>query len=37
MIIGLGKAAEMVTKNLEKYSNRMRDVRDYLENRLKVN
>lgn len=36
MIIGLGKAAELVTKNLIKYSNHMRNIRDYLEKRLTV-
>lgn len=34
MIIGLGKAAELVTNNLIKYSNHMRTIRDYLEKRL---
>ena len=36
MIIGLGKAAELVTNNLIKYSNHMRTIRDYLEKRLTV-
>ncbi len=36
MIVGLGKASELVTKHLEKYSHHMKDVRDYLETRLKV-
>lgn len=34
MIAGLGKAAELVTENLEVYEAHMRDVRDYLEERL---
>ncbi|XP_003991346.2 selenocysteine lyase isoform X1 [Felis catus] len=34
MIAGLGKAAELVTKNCEAYEAHMRDVRDYLEERL---
>ncbi|XP_038061039.1 selenocysteine lyase-like [Patiria miniata] len=34
MIAGLGKAAELVCQNLEKYEEHMRDVRDYLEDRL---
>ncbi|XP_029789399.1 selenocysteine lyase isoform X1 [Suricata suricatta] len=34
MIAGLGKAAELVTKNGEAYEAHMRDVRDYLEERL---
>ncbi|XP_042851775.1 selenocysteine lyase isoform X3 [Panthera tigris] len=34
MIAGLGKAAELVTKNWEAYEAHMRDVRDYLEERL---
>ncbi|XP_025786366.1 selenocysteine lyase [Puma concolor] len=37
MIAGLGKAAELVTKNWEAYEAHMRDVRDYLEERLLVN
>ena len=36
MIVGLGKAAELVTENLEKYSSHMREMRDYLELRLSV-
>ena len=36
MIIGLGKAAELVIKNLEKYYLNMKDTRDYLESRLIV-
>uniref|UniRef100_G1LPK1 Selenocysteine lyase n=1 Tax=Ailuropoda melanoleuca TaxID=9646 RepID=G1LPK1_AILME len=34
MIAGLGKAAELVTRNCEAYEAHMRDVRDYLEERL---
>ncbi|XP_039084456.1 selenocysteine lyase isoform X2 [Hyaena hyaena] len=34
MIAGLGKAAELVTKNGEAYEAHMREVRDYLEERL---
>lgn len=34
MIVGLGRAADLVIKNLEKYSNNMKEVRDYLEKRL---
>ncbi|KAM8788827.1 selenocysteine lyase isoform 2-T2 [Rhynchonycteris naso] len=34
MIAGLGKAAELVTENCEAYEAHMRDVRDYLEERL---
>ncbi|XP_035575787.1 selenocysteine lyase isoform X3 [Canis lupus dingo] len=36
MIAGLGKAAELVTKNCEAYEAHMRDVRDYLEERLEA-
>ena len=36
MIVGLGKAAELVTKNLEKYSCHMKEIRDYLEEKLIV-
>ena len=36
MIIGLGKAAELVTKNLKKYNNHMKQIRDYLEESLEV-
>ncbi|XP_054556165.1 selenocysteine lyase [Talpa occidentalis] len=36
MIAGLGKAAELVTRNCEAYEAHMRDVRDYLEERLQV-
>ncbi len=36
MIIGLGKAAELVTRNLEKYYLNMKEARDYLEIRLIV-
>ena len=36
MIVGLGKAAELVIKNLDKYSSHMREIRDYLEKRLEV-
>ena len=36
MIVGLGKAAELVTINLNKYSTHMKLIRDYLEHRLKV-
>lgn len=34
MIIGLGKAAELVINNLEKYSSHLKEIRDYLEKRL---
>jgi selenocysteine lyase len=34
MIIGLGKAAELVTKNLTKYNSHMNELREYLESRL---
>lgn len=34
MIAGLGKAAELVHKNISQYESHMRDVRDYLETRL---
>ncbi|KAM5268637.1 selenocysteine lyase isoform 3-T3 [Hipposideros larvatus] len=34
MIAGLGKAAELVTENCEAYEAHMRDIRDYLEERL---
>ncbi|CAF0876774.1 unnamed protein product [Brachionus calyciflorus] len=34
MIVGLGKAAELVTKNLEQYSSHMKEIRDYLEEKL---
>lgn len=34
MIAGLGKAAELVTRHCEAYEAHMRDVRDYLEERL---
>ncbi|XP_058389280.1 selenocysteine lyase isoform X2 [Diceros bicornis minor] len=34
MIAGLGKAAELVAENCEAYEAHMRDVRDYLEQRL---
>ncbi|XP_060039913.1 selenocysteine lyase, partial [Erinaceus europaeus] len=36
MIAGLGKAAELVTENLEAYEVHMQGVRDYLEERLLV-
>ncbi|XP_073928219.1 selenocysteine lyase isoform X2 [Castor canadensis] len=36
MIAGLGKAAELVTKSCEVYEAHMRDVRDYLEERLQA-
>lgn len=36
MIAGLGKAAEMVTENCEAYEAHMRDIRDYLEERLQA-
>lgn len=36
MIAGLGKAAELVSKNLETYKVTMKSVRDYLERRLEV-
>ena len=31
MLVGLGVAAELVTKNLQKYNNHMKEIRDYLE------
>ena len=34
MIAGLGKAAELVHKNISKYESHMRNVRDYLETKL---
>ncbi|XP_077998899.1 selenocysteine lyase-like [Glandiceps talaboti] len=34
MIAGLGKAAELVVKNIDQYEKHMREVRDYLEDRL---
>lgn len=37
MILGLGKAAELVTQNLDKYYTNMKETRDYLETRLEVN
>jgi cysteine sulfinate desulfinase/cysteine desulfurase-like protein len=36
MIAGLGKAADLVSLNLDKYATNMKETRDYLENRLKV-
>ncbi|XP_053453126.1 selenocysteine lyase isoform X2 [Nycticebus coucang] len=36
MIAGLGKAAELVAQNCEAYAAHMRDVRDYLEERLEA-
>ncbi|XP_041377790.1 selenocysteine lyase-like isoform X2 [Gigantopelta aegis] len=36
MIAGLGKAAELVHKNLDEYENHYREVRDYLEDQLKL-
>ncbi|KAM7160360.1 selenocysteine lyase isoform 6-T12 [Macrochelys suwanniensis] len=36
MIAGLGKAAELVNKNCEEYEAHMREVRDYLEERLEA-
>ncbi|XP_077464204.1 selenocysteine lyase isoform X2 [Stigmatopora argus] len=36
MIAGLGKAAELVTHDLSKHEKHMQDIRDYLEERLKV-
>ncbi|CAM5139589.1 unnamed protein product [Eretmochelys imbricata] len=36
MIAGLGKAAELVNKNCEDYEAHMREVRDYLEERLEL-
>ncbi|XP_062462567.1 selenocysteine lyase isoform X1 [Pezoporus occidentalis] len=36
MIAGLGKAAELVSKNWETYEAHMRDVRDYLEAKLET-
>uniref|UniRef100_A0A0D9R197 Selenocysteine lyase n=1 Tax=Chlorocebus sabaeus TaxID=60711 RepID=A0A0D9R197_CHLSB len=36
MIAGLGKAAELVAQNCEAYEAHMRDVRDYLEERLEA-
>lgn len=37
MIVGLGKACQLVTKNLDKFSNHMKELRDYLEKKLMVN
>ncbi|KAJ6237826.1 selenocysteine lyase [Anaeramoeba flamelloides] len=34
MIVGFGKACELVTKNISKYNKDMKNMRDYLENRL---
>ncbi|KAM4836116.1 selenocysteine lyase [Thomomys bottae] len=36
MIAGLGKAAELVTEHCEAYEAHMRDIRDYLEERLQA-
>jgi hypothetical protein len=36
MIMGLGKAAELVVKNLDKYHDHMKIIRDYLEDSLEV-
>lgn len=36
MIVGLGKAAELVSEKLDQYSSKMREIRDYLEQRLVV-
>uniref|UniRef100_A0A8C6S014 Selenocysteine lyase n=1 Tax=Nannospalax galili TaxID=1026970 RepID=A0A8C6S014_NANGA len=36
MIAGLGKAAELVTENCDAYEAHMRDIRDYLEERLEA-
>ena len=36
MIIGLGKAAQLVTNNLPRFTFHMRDMRNYLETRLTV-
>ncbi|RUS81576.1 hypothetical protein EGW08_010677 [Elysia chlorotica] len=36
MIAGLGKAAELVFKNLSRYQRHMADVRDYLEAQLQI-
>ncbi|XP_060224833.1 selenocysteine lyase isoform X2 [Meriones unguiculatus] len=36
MIAGLGKAAELVSDNCEAYEAHMRDIRDYLEERLEA-
>ncbi|XP_005361748.1 selenocysteine lyase isoform X1 [Microtus ochrogaster] len=36
MIAGLGKAAELVSENCEAYEAHMRDIRDYLEERLEA-
>lgn len=37
MIVGLGKASQLVIKNLDKFSNHMKEMRDYLEKKLTVN
>lgn len=37
MIVGLGKACELVTKNLDKNSKHMQEIRDYLKKKLIVN
>ena len=34
MIVGLGKAAQLVNQNLNAYAAHMREMRDYLETRL---
>ena len=36
MIVGLGRAAELVTDNVDSYSKDMREIRDYLEAQLEV-
>lgn len=36
MILGLGKAAELVNQNLLKYNLNMKETRNYLESRLVV-
>ncbi|XP_048398860.1 selenocysteine lyase isoform X2 [Stegostoma tigrinum] len=36
MIAGLGKAAELVVRNLEAYASHMQEVRDYLEEKLLI-
>lgn len=36
MIAGLGKAAQLIADNVDSYKSHMAEVRDYLEDRLKV-
>lgn len=36
MIVGLGVAAKLVSDNMDKYSDHMKSIRDYLQNELVV-